>query len=191
MTKGKSLRSCHLLITGRASILILLIIIITSTIISILVLKSLWRRRGRSDEATKASLSSCNTTDTGVHLTQLITKNVTASIHALKLCHDHLKRHTTTRRKRNGGRRNRGGWRIRCLGLWLLRSKLGLTLLNRRHANGTHDGKEMRIGDKDRKMVKDSRDSQRENEFITGHHISIDIGERKNEVRRKVYREVL
>ena len=41
-------------------------------------------RRGRLYEATKASLPSSNTTETGVHLTQLISKSVKASIHALK-----------------------------------------------------------------------------------------------------------
>ena len=41
MTKDKLLRNRHLLITGRANLLILIIIIITSTIISILFLKSL------------------------------------------------------------------------------------------------------------------------------------------------------
>ena len=99
MTKGKSLRGRHLLIIGKASILILIIII--GTIISILVLRSLWRRRGRRNEATKASLSSCDTTYTGVHLTQLITESVKVSIHALKLRHDCLEHHTTTQRRRS------------------------------------------------------------------------------------------
>ena len=62
--------------------LILLIIIITRAIV--LILESLWR----CDKATHASLSSCDTTNTGVHLTQLITKSVKASIHALKLHRD-------------------------------------------------------------------------------------------------------
>ena len=93
MIKGKSLRSGHLLITGRTSILTLIIII--ETIISILVLKSLGRRRKRRYKATKVSLSSCDTTDTSVHLTQLIIESFKASIHALKLCYDRLKRHTT------------------------------------------------------------------------------------------------
>ena len=100
MTKGKSLRSCHLLITKGASILILIIIIITETIISILVLKSLWRRRGRwrRGEATHTSLSSCDTTNTGVHLIQLSSECIMVSIHALKLHHDSLKHHTTDRK---------------------------------------------------------------------------------------------
>ena len=90
MTNGKSLRGRHLLITERARILILLIII--NTIIVVLICQSL----GRSSETTEASLLSCNTTDTGVHLKQLITENVKVSIHALKLCHDGLKSHITT-----------------------------------------------------------------------------------------------
>ena len=64
-------------------------------------------------------------------------------------------------------------------------------MLNRRRVNGTYDSKEMRIRDRDRKMMNDPRDSRRENELITGCHISIDIDERENEVRRKVYRVVL
>ena len=105
ITKGKPLRDHHLLITERASILILILIIIISTIIAALIHRSL----GRSNETTKASLLLCNTTDTGVHLTQLITKSVKASIHMLKLRHDGLKSHTTTRRRISGGGRNSGG----------------------------------------------------------------------------------
>ena len=36
-------------------------------------------------------------------------------------------------------------------------------------------------------MKNDPVDSRRENELITGRYISIDIDERENEVRRKVY----
>ena len=54
--KVKSLRSGHLLIIGRANILILIIIIvITETIIIVLALRSLWR--WRRSEATHVSLS--------------------------------------------------------------------------------------------------------------------------------------
>ena len=83
--------SSHLVVTGRASILILIIVVG----VTIIVLRCLWKRRGRCHEATKASLLSGNTADTGVHLTQLITECVKASIHALKLCQDDLKGHTT------------------------------------------------------------------------------------------------
>ena len=47
-------------------------------------------KKRRSNETTHDSLSSCNTTNTGVHLTQLITKSVKASIHVLKLHHDRI-----------------------------------------------------------------------------------------------------
>ena len=104
--KRKSLKCCHLLIIGRASILIPTIII--STIIAVLICRSLGKRRGRSSKTTKASLLLCNTTDMGVHLTQLIIESVKESIHALKLCHDSLESHTTTQR-RSGGGRNDGG----------------------------------------------------------------------------------
>ena len=40
-------------------------------------------------------------------------------------------------------------------------------------------------------MANDPHDNQRENEFITGRRISIDIHEKENEVRRKVYSKVL
>ena len=95
MTKGKSLRSSHLIVTESTSILILINITTVGVTIIFLVLRYLWRRRGRLHKATKASLSLGNTADTGVHLTQLITKCVKVSIHALKLHHDCLKGHNT------------------------------------------------------------------------------------------------
>ena len=188
MIKGKSLRGFHLFITGRANILILIIII---TINSILIIRSLGRRRWRSNEATKASLSSCDTIDMGGHLTQLVTESVKASINALKLCHDRLKSHTTTRRRKREGGRNGRGWRIRCLRQQLLRSKLGLASPNRSCANGTHDSIERRIKKRDGKMSKDPRDSRRKNKLIMGRRIPIDIYERKNDMRRKVYGEAV
>ena len=166
MTKGKSLRGHLLLITRRASILILIIIIITNN--SILILRRLWRRRWRSNEATKASLSSCNTTNMGVHLIQLSSKSIKVSIYALKLRHDCLKSHTNSQRRKSGSGRNGRGWRIRRLGPRLLLLKLGLASSNRSCADGTHDSIKRRIRNKDRKMVKAPCDSWRKNEFITG-----------------------
>jgi len=83
------------------------------------------------------------------------------------------------------------GWRSCHLSSWLLRSKLGLTLSNRCRANGTYDDEVRRLGIRDKRMENDSCDSQRENELITGRHISIDIHKRENEVRMKVYSKVL
>ena len=131
-----------LIITGRASILILIIII---TINSILILRSLWRRRWRSNKATKAILSLCNTTNTCVYLIQLNSESIKMSIYALKLHHDYLKSHTTHRRRRSGGGRNGRGWRIRHLGRRPLRSKLGLASPNRRCTNGIYDSVERRM----------------------------------------------
>ena len=121
MTKGKSPRGHHLIIIGRASILI-----------TILICRSLWRRRGRGSETTKTSLSSCYTSNTSVHLTHFISERVKTSIHALNLRHDGLEAHTTSYR----GRRSRGGrsrrrrscmvCMIGCLHPWPLRSKLSL-----------------------------------------------------------------
>ena len=149
MTKGKSLRSRHLIITGRASILILILIVIT--VITILNCQSLWRRRRKSGKTTKVSLSSCNTTDMGVHLTQLISESVKASIHALKLCHDSLDGHTTIQGRRSEGGRNSRSCRISWLYPWPLRSKLGLAPPNKSYVDGTHNGVIRRIRNKDRK----------------------------------------
>ena len=157
MTKGKSSRGHHLIITKRASILILISIVIT--IIAILIRRSLWRKKRRKGETTEASLLSCNTK--GVHLTQLITETIKASIHALKLRHNGLEGHTTNQRRRNKGGRNSRGWRIGYLYLRPLQSKLGLTLPNRSCTDGTHEGVIGRIRNRDRKMAKDPHDSQR------------------------------
>ena len=94
--KGYRVSSRHLVNIGRASISILIIIVGVGIII---VLECLKRRRGRLHKATKASLPSGNTTDTSVHLAQLITESVKVSIHALKLCHDRIKSHTSHRRR--------------------------------------------------------------------------------------------
>ena len=139
MNDKGSLRGC-LIIPERADILILiLILIIIITINSILIPRSLWRRRWRSNKATKVILSLCNTTNMGVHLIQLSSESIKVSIHALKLCHDCLKSHTTRRRRMIGGGRNGRGWRIHHLGLRPLRSKLGLAPPNRHYVDGTHD----------------------------------------------------
>ena len=127
----------------------------------------------------------CNTTDTSVHLTQLITESVKASIHALKLHHDHLEGHTTRERRRCGGRKNGRGWRSCSLGPWPLRSKLGLAPSNRCAANGTHDKELSRLRIGDRRMANDPCDSRRENKFITGRHILIDIYKGEYEMRGK------
>ena len=109
MTKGKSLRSSQLIITGRASILISNSINITTKVTTIvLVLRCLGRRRRRLYEATKASLSSSNMTDMGVHLIQLSSECIKASIHALKLRHDRIKSHTSRRRR---GSKDGQSWR--------------------------------------------------------------------------------
>ena len=69
--------------------------------------------------------------------------------------------------------------------------EVGLTPSNRRYANGTYDGEVRKLRIRDRKMAYDSRDSRRENELIMGWRVLININERENEVRRKVYSEVL
>ena len=91
----------------------------------------------------------------------------------------------------SGGGWNGKGWRSRRLGPWPLWSKLGLTSSNKRCASCTHDGEVSRLRIEDRKMTNDPHDSRRENEIITGRYIPIDIYERENEMRRKVYSKVL
>ena len=154
MTKGKSSKGRHLIITGKDSILI---------IITIIICQSLWRRRWRGNETTKASLLLCYTTDTGVHLTHLISERVKASIHALKLHHDGLQGQTSCQRRSRGRRsRRRRSYKI-CvidrLRPWSLQSKLGLTSLNKTSTDGTHGGEIRRIKNGDRDVAKDPRDS--------------------------------
>ena len=83
--------SRHLI--GRASISI-----IWSIIVIILILRS--RSHGRRwwwsslrSKTTHRRLSSCNMTDTNIHLIQLCRECIEASIHALQLRHDILKTH--------------------------------------------------------------------------------------------------
>ena len=82
-------------------------------------------------------------------------------------------------------------WRSRRLGSWPIRLKLGLTLSNRRCIDGTHDGEMSRLGIGIRGMVNDPRDSRREDKFITGRRILINIYKGENEMKGKVYSKVL
>ena len=122
----------------------------------------------------------------GVHLTQLITESVKASIHVLKLCHDRLEGHTTYGRRRCGGRGSGRGWRSCRLGPWPLRLKLGLAPSNGRAADGTHDREVSRLMIGDRCMVNDPLDSRRKNKLIMGRCIFIDIYKGEYEMRGKV-----
>ena len=92
--KAVSTSSRHLIITWRAIIIILISIIATGAIIT-LILRGWQRWRGSDSETTHNSLSSCNMTNTSVHLAQLITESVKVSILAHKLCHNGLKSHST------------------------------------------------------------------------------------------------
>ena len=136
MTKDNSLKGHHLVITGWAS-----------TILIIIIERGLWRRRGRRSKTCHASLSASNAAHSIVHVTHLINEIVKTttkvSLHLLKLLHDGLEDHTTSR----GGRRSGRGWnsrscRIGHLHSWPLRLKLNLTLPDRISANGTYDGEE-------------------------------------------------
>ena len=84
-----SISSRHLIITRQVSTIILINIINAGAIIT-LILESRWKWRRSNNETTDDSLSSYDTTNIGIHLTQLITKSVNVSIHAHKLCHDGL-----------------------------------------------------------------------------------------------------
>ena len=136
-------------------------------------------------------MTSCSTTHNSGHLTHHITESVKASIHAFKLHHDHIKRHTTRGRRRSRGGWREGGLRNRCLSPWLLWSKPSLAPSNGRCAQGTHKGEVSRLGIRNRKVVNDPYDSKRKDELITGLHILIDINKRENEMIGKVYSKVL
>ena len=82
------------------------------------------------------------------------------------------------------------GWRSRRLNPWPLWSKLGLSPLNRRCADGTYDGEMSKLGIRDRGMANDPCDSRRKDKLITGWHIFIEIYKGENEVRGKVYSKV-
>ena len=58
-------------------------------------------------------------------------------------------------------------------------------------ANGNHDREVRRLWNRDRKIANDPRDSRRKNKLITGHRIPIDINDSNDEVRNRVYNEVL
>ena len=126
-------------------------------------------------------------TNTGVHLTQLITESVKASIHVHKLYHDGLESHFTCKRRRSRGGQSRRSRKNCHLSSWPLRSKLGLTLSNGRCVYGTHNKEVWRFRIGDGRMSKNPRDSRRENELIMGCCILIDIYKGGYEVRRKVY----
>ena len=166
--------SRHLIIIGQASTIILINIIIAEAIIT-LILGRKWRWRRSNSETTHDSLSLCDTTNTGVHLTQLITESVKVSIHVHKLCHDGLKCHSTRRRWRSGGGWSGRSWRSCRLRLGLPRSKLCCAPSNGNSIYGTHHGKMRRLRIGDGKMAKDLHDSRKKNELITGRHIPIDI----------------
>ena len=174
-----STSSRHFIITGRASILILISIITVGAIVT-LILGSRWRWRRSNNEITHDSLLLCDATNTGVHLTQLITDSVKPSIRAHKLCHDGLKCHSTLRRRRSGGGWSGRSWRSCCLYLGLPRPKLCRAPSNGSSVYGssiygTYHRKMRRLGIRDGKMAKDPRGSQRKNKLIMGRRIPIDI----------------
>ena len=137
-------------------------------------------------------MSSCYTTNTGVHLTQLIIENVKVSIHALKLCQDDLQGHITKcQRRRSKGGRNSKNYRTSRLHTWQLWSELSLAPSNRTSVDGTHNGEVRRARNGDGKVAKDKCDSRRKDELIKGHCILKDIKDRSDEVRGEVNGEVL
>ena len=143
-----SVSSRHHVSVGRASVSILIIIIVLGTII---VLGCLGTRRGRLYKATKASLPSSNIADTSVHLIHLSSECINASIHALKLHHDRIKGHTSSRSRGSGG-----GWSWRSgksCHTRPPRTKLHLTMFNGSNIYSTHDMEGVRHGKGNRKMA--------------------------------------
>ena len=146
--------SRHLVSIGRASISILIIIIVVEVIIvlrCLVVLRYLGRRRGRLHKDTRASLLSGNTADMGVHLIHLSSECIKASIHALKLCHDHIKGYTSHKR-----RGSRGGWSWRSGRSYRLeppRMKLHLASFNGNGIYSTHNMEVVEQGKGNRKVA--------------------------------------
>jgi len=129
--------SRYLVSAGRASIYILIIIIVVRTIIVLECRRCLRRRKGRLYKATKANLLSSNTADTGVHLIQLNRECIKASIHVLKLCHDRIQSHTSHWNRGSGG-----GWSWRSgrsCHTGTPRMKLHLVAFNGTSIYSTHD----------------------------------------------------
>ena len=195
ITKGKSLRRRHLVITRRVSIILIIIRIVT------LISRGLWRRRGRRSKAIDACLSACNASYPSVHLTHLISEIVKMttkiSMHLLQLLHDGIKSDTSYRGRRSGGRKSRGRrWnnkscKIIRLHSWPLRLMLGLAPLNRTSAYGTCDGEERRERNVNVKVLKDPHNSQRKDELITNSGILRHIYDRCDEMKGKVNGEIL
>ena len=185
--KWVSISSRHLIITRRASIIIL----ITARAIITHILRCLGRRRGSHSETNHDSLSSHDVTNTGVHLTQLIVESVKAGIYVHKLCHNGLKCHSTRWRRKSRGEWSSRSWRSCRFCLGLPRLRLCCAPSKSSYIYGTHESEvgRLRIGDKE--MVKESRDSRSENELITGRRILIDIYKGEYEMRRKVNRKIL
>ena len=156
----------------------LIISIITAEAIITLILENRWNWRGSNNETTHDSLSSCDMTNMGVHLTQLITECVKVSIHAHKLCHNGLKSHSTRKRQRSKGGWSSKSWRSRRLCLGPPRSKLCLAPSNSSSVYGIHNREIRRFGKGNRKMVKKPRDRGRKKELITSRCIPIDIYKR-------------
>ena len=96
-------------------------------------------------------MSSCNKTNTGVHLTQLIIESVEASIHALKLRHDVLECHSTRRRGKSGCGWSRRSGRSCCTKP--PQSKLRLAPFNGSVVNDTYNREVVGRGKRNRKMA--------------------------------------
>ena len=144
--------SRHLVIVGWACIAIILIIKGSSIIIISITLIRKGHKSGRHGITTHLNLTSSNAAYMGVHLTQLITESVEASIHVLKLHHDVLECHSTHRRGGNGC-----GWSWKSGRSYRTgppRSKLHLVLFNGSVVNGTHNGEVVEKGKRNRKWHK-------------------------------------
>ena len=122
-----------------------------------------------------------------VHLTQLITESVKASIHVHKLCHDGLKSHFACKRRGSGGGWCGRSWRSCHLSPWLPQSKLDLTPSNSSSIYDTYNRKMRRLRIGDRKTTKKPRDNRRKNELIASYCILIDIYKGEYEVRGNNY----
>ena len=109
----------------------------------------------------------------------------------LKLRHDGLQGHVTSRGRRSKGGRNNISYRTGRLYTWPFWSKLSLTSSYRTGVNDTHGGVVRRNRNGVGKLVMDPRDSRKKDELIMGHYILLDNEDRSDEVRGEVKRKIL
>ena len=75
--------------------------------------------------------------------------------------------------------------------MWVVQLKLAFAPSHRLGVDGTYGGEIRRIRNRNGKMAKDPRESQRKDELITGRRILIDIKDRSDKMRGEVNKKIL